>query len=65
MKSIEKQKENADNQRFIVKAQVKFGMLFGYYIYDTKENKSLGYEFDEDEKYLADAKAEFKNELYK
>lgn len=51
-------------QRFIVKEVCKFGMLFGYRIFDTVENTYLPFDFDEDEKYEAESKAEFKNALY-
>ena len=51
-------------QRFIVKEVYKFGMLFGYKIYDTIENINLPFDFDEDEKEKAETKAELKNALY-
>ena len=52
-------------ERFIVKEVVKFGMLFGYVVYDTVENKRLPFDFNEDEKHLALAKADLKNALNK
>lgn len=51
--------------RFIVKEVVKFGLLFGYVIFDTKNDKYLPFEFSDDEKYLADSKCELQNILYK
>lgn len=51
-------------KRFIVKEVCKFGMLFGYTIYDTKENINLPFDFDEEEKEKAETKAELKNALY-
>ena len=50
-------------KRFIVKEVYKFGMLFGYKIYDTIENDSLPYDFNEDEKEQAETKCELKNAL--
>lgn len=50
-------------ERFIVKKRIKFGMLFGFYIYDTIERKDIGFEFDEEEEYLAKSKCELKNAL--
>jgi hypothetical protein len=51
-------------QRFIIKEVYKFGMLFGYKVFDTVENVNLPFDFDEDEKHKAEAKAELKNALY-
>jgi len=51
-------------ERFIVKEVIKFGMLFGYRIFDTLENTYLPFDFDEDEKVEAETKAELKNALY-
>ena len=51
-------------QRFVVKELVRFGMLFGYVVFDTKEKVNLPYEFDEEEKHKAELKAELKNALY-
>jgi hypothetical protein len=52
-------------ERFIVKEVIKFGMLFGYVVFDTLENKKTAFEFDEDEKYKAESKAALKNALSK
>ena len=52
-------------ERFIVKTRVKFGMIFGYVVYDTIEKVNLPFEFDEDEKYKAQSKADLKNALSK
>lgn len=52
-----------DTQRFVVKERVKFGLLFGYAVYDTVLNKKTPYEFDESEKYKADSKCELLNAL--
>lgn len=51
-------------ERFIVKEVYKFGMLFGYRVFDTLENVNLPFDFDEDEKEKAETKAELKNALY-
>ena len=53
--------ELTSTKRYIVKPRVKFGMIFGYVVYDTIEKKNLDYEFDEDEEWLANSKAELKN----
>jgi len=52
-------------KRFIVKEMIKFGMVFGYRVYDTKEKRYLPFDFDEDEKQQAETKAELKNALKK
>jgi len=51
-------------KRFIVKEVYKFGMLFGYKVYDTIEKVNLPFDFDEEEKEKAETKAELKNALY-
>lgn len=51
--------------RFIVKEVVKFGLLFGYVVFDTKNDRELPFEFSEDEKYLAESKCELQNIIYK
>ena len=51
-------------QRFIVKEVCKFGMLFGYRVFDTLENTYLPFEFDEDEKHRAESRCELSNALY-
>jgi hypothetical protein len=50
-------------KRYTVKESVKFGMLFGYKIYDNVEKVFTVHEFDEDEKYRADSKCELLNAL--
>ena len=50
--------------RFIVREVVKFGLLFGYVVYDNKEKETLPYEFNEDEKQRAESKAALKNALH-
>jgi hypothetical protein len=52
-------------ERFIVKEVIKFGMLFGYVVYDTFEKKSTCYEYDEHDKFRAESKAALKNALSK
>ena len=52
-------------ERFTVKQIVKFGMLFGYRVYDNLNKKSTVYEYEEDEKYRADSKCELLNALNK
>tara|TARA_B110000014_G_scaffold231668_1_gene193872 strand:+ start:167 stop:340 length:174 start_codon:yes stop_codon:yes gene_type:complete len=52
-------------ERFTVKQIVKFGMLFGYRVYDNLNKKSTAYEYEEDEKYKADSKCELLNALNK
>ncbi len=49
--------------RYIVKEVIKFGMLVGYRVYDTKEGIDLPYDFEEDEKGRAETKAELQNAL--
>lgn len=49
------------NERYIVKPKVKFGMLFGYVVYDTFEKKSTVFEYDTDELYKAETRAELMN----
>lgn len=51
-------------KRYIVKPRVKFGMIFGYVVYDTIEKKNLAYEFNEDEEFEAEKRAELSNALY-
>jgi len=53
-----------EKQRFIVKTRVKFGMIVGYIIFDSLKKINLPYEFDEEEKDLAELKAELKNAMY-
>lgn len=52
-------------ERFIVKEVVKFGMLFGYVVFDTVENKKTAFEYEEDELYKAQSRAELSNALNK
>jgi hypothetical protein len=52
-------------ERFIVKQVVKFGMLFGYVVFDTVEKKNTPYEYDEQDFYRAQSKAALKNALSK
>jgi len=50
-------------ERFIVKPVVKFGMLFGYVVYDTIEKKNTPYEYDEHDFHRAQSKAALKSAL--
>lgn len=52
-----------ETPRFEVKTKVKFGMVCGYYVYDNKEKKSLGFEYDEEELYKAQSRVELSNAL--
>lgn len=52
-------------ERFIVKEVIKFGMLFGYVVFDTVENKKTAFEYDEHEFYKAQSRAELSNALNK
>jgi|LakMenEpi03Aug12_release.lakeMendotaPanAssembly.Ray.scaffolds.fasta_scaffold5127240_1 hypothetical protein len=52
-------------ERFIVKEVVKFGMLFGYVVYDTVEKKNTPYEYDEHDFHKAKSKADLKSALSK
>jgi hypothetical protein len=54
-----------ETQRYTVKEVIKFGMLFGYFVFDTKENKKTIYEYDEHEKWRAESKCELLNALRK
>lgn len=56
---------NMKTERFIVKEVVKFGMLFGYVVFDTLLNKKTAFEYDEDEFYKAQSRAELSNALNK
>ena len=52
--------------RFTVEKVIRFGMLFGYKVYDNKENKNTVYdEYQEHEKGKAESKAELMNALYR
>jgi|LakMenE01Jun11ns_1017448.scaffolds.fasta_scaffold8040271_2 hypothetical protein len=52
-------------ERFIVLPVVKFGMLFGYRVYDNTEKKSTVFdEYNEDEEWKAKSKADLMNALY-
>lgn len=51
------------NERFIVLEIIKFGMLFGYTIYDRIEKEELPYQFNEDEYQKAKSKCDLKNVL--
>jgi len=42
-------KKEEKDERFVVKKNVKFGMLFGYYVYDTNKKQATPYEYDEDD----------------
>ena len=52
-------------ERFVVEPVVKFGMLYGYVVYDTQEKKNTVYSYDEDEFYKAQSRAELSNSLNK
>lgn len=60
----EKIKTLNPTKRYTVEKVIKFGMLFGYKIYDNKENKSTVYDdYQEHEFYKAESKAELMNAL--
>jgi hypothetical protein len=48
-------------ERFKVQEVIKFGMLFGYRVWDTVEKTALPYEFDCDEKHKAESRCERSN----
>lgn len=52
-----------ENSRYTVKEVVKFGMFFGYVIYDSQEKTNTAHEYSEDEKHLAESKCERLNLL--
>ena len=52
-----------ETERFIVKKVVRFGMLFGYVVYDTIEKKNTPYEYDEHDFHRAQSKAALKSAL--
>lgn len=52
-------------ERFVVKEVVKFGMIFGYVVYDTIQKKNTPFQYDEDELYRALSRAELSNALNK
>lgn len=49
------------NERFIVKDVIKFGMLFGYVVFDSLLKENTPYEYTEDEKLKAEARAGLSN----
>lgn len=57
--------EHMENKRFTVKKVVKFGLLFGYVVFDTLKNQNLPFEYSEDEFYKAQSRAELSNALNK
>ncbi len=58
------QERTYNTDRFVVKEIIKFGLLMGHKVYDTKEKKMLPFFYDCDEYWLAKSKAELKNALY-
>jgi hypothetical protein len=64
-KSPKKMKDGGEliTNRYIVKSKVKFGLIVGYVVYDTVEKKNLPFEFDEDELWQAQSRAELSNAL--
>jgi predicted negative regulator of RcsB-dependent stress response len=57
--------QTQNTERFIVQPIIKFGMLFGYRVYDNLEKKSTVYdEYNEDEEWSAKSKAGLMNALY-
>ena len=50
-------------ERFTVKQIVKFGMLFGYRVYDNLEKKSTAFEYDDESEWRANSKCELMNAL--
>jgi hypothetical protein len=54
---------NLTTLRYEVKEVSKFGMFFGFKIWDNKENAFLPFDFDEEERYEAESKCELKNAL--
>ena len=52
-------------ERFTVKQIVKFGMLFGFRVYDNSIKKSTSFEYDEESKWKADSRCELMNALNK
>jgi hypothetical protein len=52
-----------EDLRFTVEKRVKFGMVFGYFIFDNQLKVSTGLEYEDE--YLAQSKCELKNLLNK
>jgi hypothetical protein len=52
-------------ERYIVKQVVKFGMLFGYVVYDTVKKINTPYEYDEHDFYRAQSRAALMSALSK
>lgn len=51
-------------ERFVVKPVIKFGMLFGYKVYDNEKKESTMFDhYDEDEEWKAKSKADLLNVL--
>lgn len=42
-------KKDEKNERYVVRKNVRFGMLFGYYIWDNEKQRETGYEYSEDD----------------
>jgi hypothetical protein len=56
--------QTQNTERFIVKPVIKFGMLFGYKVYDTQKQQSTVYDdYNEDEEWRAKSKADLMNAL--
>lgn len=58
-------KKEEKNERFVVRKNVRFGMLFGYYVYDTKEQRETAYEYGEDDLDKAITRASILNQFSK
>jgi hypothetical protein len=55
---------NTTTEKFQIKQIVKFGMLFGYKIINTKDqNQDTGYEYSENELHKAQSRVELMNLL--
>jgi hypothetical protein len=54
---------NVVQEPYVVVEIVKFGLLCGYKIKDTRNGRYLPYEFDDSQKHEAERKCELKNAL--
>lgn len=57
--------QTQNTERFIVLPVVKFGLLFGYRVYDRLKKETTVYDdYTEDEEWRAKSKADMMNALY-
>jgi hypothetical protein len=62
---IKGMKKEEKNERYVVMKNVRFGMLFGYYIWDNEKQRETAYEYGEDDLDKAITRASILNQLSK